>query len=78
LRSTFKTEKERIKENLSQSFYDTTPMPDPNKSFGLRPRMPEKEIGDPKFRYRPKYSVERVLDTVQQNSFLFGDDNTRS
>lgn len=77
-RTTFKTEKERISNHLNNVNYDTTPSPDPFKSFELRPRMPEKEIGDAKIRYKPKFLVERVADKVKENSFIFADDNPRS
>ena len=72
MRATFKTEKERIIANIANnSIYDSWPLPNPNKSFELRPREPEKEIGDSKIRYKPKFLVERVKDTVDKNSFLF-------
>ena len=47
MRSTFRTEKERIIASLqTNSIYDSTPSPNFEKSFNLRPRQPEKEIGD--------------------------------
>lgn len=79
MRSTFKTEKERILANLANnSIYDSWPLPNPNKSFELRPRAPEKEIGETVIRYKPKYIVERVKDTVDKNSVLFTFEGSRS
>jgi hypothetical protein len=79
MRTTFKTEKDRIRNSLiDNSIYESAPSPDPNKSFELRPRQPEKEIGDAKIRYQPRLLIERVMDTVNKNSSLFVDDNLRS
>jgi hypothetical protein len=63
---------------MNNSIFESTPSPDPSKSFELRPRQREKEIGDSKIRYKPKFLIERVLDTVQNNSFIFADDNAKS
>ena len=75
----YRTEKERIKAALKEnSLYESWPLPDPNKSFELRPRQPSKELFDAKIRYQPKHLIERVRDTVANNSMLFVDDNNRS
>ena len=79
MRSTFRTEKERIFANiLNNSIYDSCPSQSQNKSFELRPRIPEKELADAKIRYKPKYLLERVKDAVDKNSFLFAQDHPRS
>jgi hypothetical protein len=79
MRTNFKTEKDRIKHSLmSNSIFESAPSPDPNKSFELRPRQKDKEIGDAKIRHKPRFTIERVIDSVNDNSFILGDDNLRS
>ncbi|CAI2366987.1 unnamed protein product [Moneuplotes crassus] len=74
MRSTFRTEKERINASVeNNSIFDSTPSPNLEKSFQLRPRQPEKEIGDPKFRHQPKTTIERVMDAIQKNALLDAD-----
>ena len=61
MRSTFRTEKERINASLqTNSIFESTPSPSLQESFSLRPRQKEKEIGDCKFRHKPKSTIERV------------------
>jgi hypothetical protein len=79
MRTNFKTEKDRIEHSLmSNSIFESAPSPDPSKSFELRPRQKDKEIGDAKFRHKPRFTVERVMDSVNDNSFILGDDNLKS
>ena len=79
MRSTFRTEKERIFANVANnSIYECCPCQEQNKSFELRPRVPTKEIADAKIRYKPKYLIERVKEAVERNSCLFSQDPPRS
>lgn len=66
MRTTFRTEKERIKANIQRNrIYETTPSPGVNKTLDIRRRRPEKELGGPKFRQKPSTTLERVMGKIQ-------------